>query len=57
MIHTDYHDIAEDKLTISFFGGAWRAGLHCGVSNRQLAFIPSTSLGNAASQLVIEATH
>ena len=52
--HTDFHDIAEDKRTISDFGNAWRAGLRCGVFLRSLDNVPSHSADTVASRSTAE---
>ena len=48
--HTDFHNISEDVMTISYLGGRWRIGLYCGLFYRVLYHAPSLTDETVASR-------
>ena len=49
-IHTDFHNVNEDIITISYLGGRWRIDSYCGLFYRVLYHAPSLTDDTVASR-------
>ena len=47
--YTDYHDVDEDNVTISVYGGLWNIGNSAGVTYRYVFDSPSSAWDTVAS--------